>query len=153
MDDKTLCKELNSLIQLDIDAVKAYGMALRNIDLPVVAEQIRRFQDDHQRHVTELSPFVLRHGGEAPKLTADFKGFVIAGFTAIRSATGIEGALKAMKTNELLTNSSYQKAVGMGLPADVSTVVQRNFEDEQRHLKYIEKTLRDRPWESASAHV
>lgn len=153
MDDKSLCKELNSLIQLDIDAIQAYGMALRNIDLPVIADQLRRFQADHQRHITDLSPIVVRHGGEVPKPTADFKGFVIAGFTAIRSATGTEGALKAMKTNELLTNSSYQKAVGMGLPADVATVVQRNFEDEQRHLLFIETTLRERPWESASAHV
>ncbi|MHB1843572.1 MAG: DUF2383 domain-containing protein [Deltaproteobacteria bacterium] len=153
MDDKVLCKELNSLIQLDIDAVNAYSMAIRNVDLPLIADQLTQFRGDHERHVTDLSEIVRRHGGQPPKVTPDFKGFLISGFTAIRSATGTEGALHAMKSNEGLTTSTYQKAVAKGFPADVIGVVQRNFEDEQRHLRYIEQCLRDRPWESTGAHV
>ncbi len=153
MDDKTLCKELDSLIQLDIDAVNAYSMAIRNIDFQPIADQLTRFRGDHERHVADLSEIVRRHGGEPPKSTPDFKGFIISGFTAIRSATGTEGALNAMRRNEQLTNATYQKSLGKGFPADVVTVVQRNFEDEQRHLRYVEQTLRDRPWESSGATV
>lgn len=55
--------------------------------------------------------------GTPPDLTADFKGFFIKGFTALRSMIGAKGALQAMETNERLTTSTYEKASGLGWPA------------------------------------
>jgi uncharacterized protein (TIGR02284 family) len=132
---------LNDLIQLDIDAVHAYGQAIDNIDDASVRARLQEFQNDHERHVTELTQSVREHGGTPVEHKRDFKGFLIEGMTAIRSATGTKGALKAMKTNELLTNRSYDKALAEDLAPRVRDLVMRNRDDERRHLQFIESVL------------
>lgn len=147
MELKEIAKKLNCLIQLDIDAVEAYAQALKNIDIKEVYDSIKQFSLDHERHIIELSQ-ALRDLGEQPiERLLDIKGFFIEGFTAIRSATGTPGALKAMKMNEHLTNKTYNEALSYDFPTDVKQLVQKNYADEQRHLLYIEKTLASKPWE------
>ncbi len=150
MDTKTIAKNLSSLAQLDIDAVHAYGQAMKNIDVAMVRNQLSRFQADHERHITDLSECIRRLGEEPPEYARDFKGFLLEGFTAIRSATGTEGALKAMKSNEEKTNKDYNAALSWDLPADVRAIVQRNYEDERRHLAYVEEALSERVWDHAA---
>jgi uncharacterized protein (TIGR02284 family) len=135
---------LNDLIQLDIDAVHAYGQAIDNIEDSVVRGRLLEFQSDHERHIRELSQIVRDQGGTPIEHKRDFKGFLIEGMTAIRSATGTKGALKAMKTNELLTNRKYDKALEEALPPRVRDLVLRNRDDERRHLQYIESCLAGR---------
>ena len=85
-----------------------------------------------------------RLGDEPVELSRDFKGFLIEGFTALRSVTGTEGALKAMQGNEKLTNKRYEDALNIvGLPEDVLDIIRRNREDERGHLEYIERTLEE----------
>lgn len=132
---------LNDLIQLDFDAVQAYGQAIDNIDDNTVRSRIQEFQRDHERHIRDLSDCVRDLGGTPAERKRDFKGFLLEGFTAIRSAIGTDGALKAMRSNEQLTNRSYDKALGENLPDKVREVVARNREDERRHLAYIEDVL------------
>src|SRR5690606_16217034 len=133
--------KLNSLIQLDIDAVNAYEQAIQRIDATQIAGQLDAFKGDHQRHIEELSRAVRDLGGEPPDGSPDLKGYLLEGFTALRSATGTEGALKAMRTNEKLTNKRYEAALSENLPANVASIVRRNREDERRHLQYIEMAL------------
>ncbi|MBI3555603.1 MAG: DUF2383 domain-containing protein [Deltaproteobacteria bacterium] len=147
VDSKDLLKQLDSLAQLDIDAVHAYTAAIDRIDLPDVKEQLTVFRGDHERHIVELSPFVERMGGKPPKRTPDFKGFLIQGFTAVRSMISNESALKAMKSNEELTNKSYDKALELQLPQDIRAVIEKNRGDERRHLAYVNKCIEDRVWE------
>lgn len=132
---------LNELIQLDIDAVHAYGQAIDSIDDATLRARMQEFQSDHERHVRELSQCVREHGGTPIEHKRDLKGFLIEGMTAIRSATGTKGAFKAMKTNELLTNRSYDKALAEDLPPRVRDLVMRNRDDERRHLQFIESYL------------
>jgi hypothetical protein len=71
--------------------------------------------------------------------------------TALRSMMGDEQALKAMKGNEELTNKKYSEALDENLPADVMEVVRRNYQDEVRHLAYINQCIDQRIWESGEA--
>jgi uncharacterized protein (TIGR02284 family) len=135
---------LNDLIQLDIDAVHAYAQAVDNVEDSVVRGRLLEFQSDHERHIRELTEVVLEQGGTPIEHKRDFKGFLIEGMTAIRSSTGTKGALKAMKTNEVLTNRKYDKALDEDLPPRVRDLVLRNREDERRHLQYIESCLSSR---------
>ena len=151
MDVQKMIKELNDLIQLDIDAIHAYDQAISNIDATFVSQQLEGFKSDHQRHVTEVSDVVRRLGGDPPEFKRDFKGFLIQGMTAIRSATGNEGALKAMQTNEKTTNKNYKQAVEMEFPADILQLLQKNYDDERRHLAWIEDAIQRRVWEGAPA--
>jgi rubrerythrin len=150
-DYKGLTKDLGSLCQLDIDAYYAYGQAIPNIDVPEVRDALKGFQADHERHFAELSAVIESHAGTPPEFTRDFKGFMISGFTAVRSKTGTAGALKAMQGNEQLTTKTYEKALKWELPAGVDTLIKRNYEDEQRHLRTIEKWIAEKVWEKAPA--
>ena len=80
-------------------------------------------------------------GGEVEEVTRDIKGVLLEGMTKLRSVTGTLGALRAMKSNEKLTNKAYDKAVRLDLPPMALEVVTRNLEDERRHLAAIENHI------------
>lgn len=147
MDTREIIDRLVNLVHLDIDAVHAYGHAIKQIDLVTIRETLEQFLEDHDRHVRNLSDKIRDLGGSPPEYSRDFKGFLIEGFTAIRSLTGTKGALEAMKTNERLTNRKYEDAMKWDVPIDLKTLLQRNFEDEKRHLQFIEQALEKRMWE------
>jgi len=147
MTNNTIAKKLIELAQLDIDAAYAYEQALGSIEHSAIHAQISSFRDDHLRHINELSALIRQLGEEPPAHTKDFKGFLIAGFTAIRSMTGTEGALKAMQGNEKLTNKTYQEALSWDLTPDARALIEKNYADEKRHLQYITTTLEARSWE------
>jgi len=136
-----ILSQLEKLIQLDVDATHAYDQAIKNVDDQLIKDKLIQFQGDHRRHIDLLSAKVLEMGGTPPELTSDFKGFFISGFTALRSLTGTKGALEAMETNEKLTTNKYQDAVKMVWPTDISSIIQANLADEQRHLSYIREAV------------
>ena len=150
MDNQTVIKKLSSLVHLDIDAIHAYDQAIQKIDVMEVRSQLDQFKADHQRHVDDLSAVIRRLGGEPPTFSPDFKGYLIQGFTALRSVTGTEGALKAMDTNEKLTNRNYESALSWDLASDVMDIIRRNREDERRHLAYVEEQIRNQAWKRAA---
>lgn len=145
MDDKEIAKKLSSLVQLDIDAVYAYKEAIEKIDEPQVREHLTMYRQDHERHISELSVEIRRFGETPPEFSLDFKGYLIKGFTSLRSATGTKGALKAMHTNEKLTNKEYEAAKYWDLPPDLKQMIALAREDERRHLEYIERALEEKP--------
>lgn len=151
IESKELLSQLVSLAQLDVDAVHAYGAAIDRIDIPEVKHQLTRFRAEHDRHITDLTPLILRLGGQTPTRKPDLKGYLLEGFTAIRSAMSNEQALKAMKGNEELTNKTYAKVLAMELPTDVSAVVRRNREDERRHLEYVVRCIDTKIWDKKHA--
>jgi rubrerythrin len=134
---------LIDLCRLDIDAVGAYEIALKNIDDVEVYNQIDKFRQDHERHIERLNNLIGKYGSEPQKKTPDFKGYLIEGMTALRSITGLEGALKAMETNEVMTNKKYREALeeSPNLPEEVKNLLNENFTDEKRHLAYIREVL------------
>lgn len=147
MNNEELIKNLYKLIQLDIDATHAYEQALKNIDKSDIHQTIRQFRDDHERHINELSAIIRTLGGKPPEKTPDLKGYLIEGFTSLRSITGTEGALKAMRSNEKMTNRWYEDAVQWNVSVDIKTLLQKNYADEQRHLQYIEHAIETKLWE------
>jgi len=138
--------KLSSLVKLDIDAVHAYNQAIAQIDLLPIKEQMIKYRQDHERHIEHLSKVIIALGVTPPTLTQDFKGYLIEGFTALRSMTGTEGALKAMKTNEELTNKKYRESASLPFSPNIKALIERNYQDEQAHLKFVEEMLANRPW-------
>jgi len=136
-----ILNQLEKLIQLDVDATHAYDQAIKNVDEQSIKDKLLLFQGDHRKHIDVLSAKVLELGGTPPELTSDFKGFFISGFTALRSLTGTKGALEAMETNEKLTTSKYQEAAKMVWPTDITSVIQSNLADEQRHLSFVREAI------------
>jgi uncharacterized protein (TIGR02284 family) len=141
MNRDDILDNLEKLIQLDVDATHAYDQAIKNVNEQVIKDKLIQFQADHRKHIDLLSAKVLELGGTPPELTSDFKGFIISGFTALRSLTGTKGALEAMETNEKLTTSRYEEASKKDFPVDILSIIQSNFADEQRHLSFIREAI------------
>jgi rubrerythrin len=141
MNRDDILDNIGKLIQLDVDATHVYDQAIKNVDEQVIKDKLILFQADHRKHIDLLSAKVLELGGTPPELTSDFKGFLITGFTALRSLTGTKGALEAMETNERLTTSKYEEASKKDFPVDVLSIVQSNLGDEQRHLSFVREAI------------
>jgi uncharacterized protein (TIGR02284 family) len=143
MNDREVTKKLNSLIQLDIDAVNAYDQALKGVDAEDddIRDALEEYRGDHERHIQVFAGIVRDFGGEPPDRTPDFQGFLLQGFTAVRSTSGTEGSLKAMERNERLTNDKYNEARSWDLGAEIQEVIESHFMDEQTHLEFIEEAL------------
>lgn len=139
--NENIVSTLNRLIQLDYDAVQAYERAIAKIEDIAIRRELEGFKGDHERHIVDLSACVRDLGGVPEELSRDVKGVLLEGLTALRSITGTEGALKAMKTNEEITNKVYEEAFQSALPGNVRDVVEKNLSDERRHLAYIERCL------------
>ncbi len=150
MNNKEIADRLKSLCQLDIDAIHAYIKASNRIEHNTIKNAVSQFQADHERHVKELSDMIRNYGEEPPEFSKDFKGFLLEAFASIRSITGTEGALKALRSGEQMTNKNYGNAVAMDFPPLVMVLLRRNFDDEQRHLNYVEQALKGRIWEKAA---
>lgn len=149
MNPSQMIEKLNDLIHLDFDAVGAYQASIDRIDVESIRMRLTEFQNDHRRHIQDLSAAVQRLGGQ-PAKRPDAKGFVLKGFTAITSMMGNEAALRAMQGNEKLTNTSYANSLKEAWPEDIRNLLEANYRDEQRHLAYIEDALRNRIWEQAA---
>jgi hypothetical protein len=88
-DPAALTALLNDLLQLDHDAVSAYGVALRELDSPDLRTQLDAHLRDHERHIEELGAHIERVEGvkmPVPHLTGAFKMAVQAAAGA--AATG-----------------------------------------------------------------
>jgi uncharacterized protein (TIGR02284 family) len=137
---------MNEQIHLDMDAIDAYDEAIDACETAEFKLKLGEFKGDHERHVQDLSECVRACGGE-PSVRRDVKGFFIKGFTAI-TAMGDKSALYAMRTNEQLTNRSYDNALGNHeLPDRVREILERNRDDERRHLAWIQGVIDVRGWE------
>jgi len=132
---------LNELIRLDADAVELYQSAIDRVDDAAVKADLLAFQRDHNTHISDLTRVVSDLGGEPEPAKQDLKGKALELVTAMRSMTGTEGALKAMRTNEKLTNKTYDDAAAKELPPLARALITRNRSDERRHLAAIERHL------------
>ena len=145
-----IIEELNEVLQIDIDAVGAYQAAVSSIGEPGIKQQILAFQGDHQRHITDLTSIIQRLGGK-PETKPDLQGAARKGFTRVAGLIGTEAVLRAMLSNEKLTNNVYAKHVAKAFPQDILDVLRANYGDEQRHYAWIETALRQRLWEQPGA--
>lgn len=143
MEKKEILDKLSSLMKLDIDAVFAYKKAIEKIDMADVRQELMRFRDDHERHVHYLGDSIREFGGTPPEYSKDFKDFFIEAFTSARSAAGTEGVLDAIKRNEELTNREYREAAQLDFPLDVKGLIEKNYDDEKKHMAYIEMAIRN----------
>ena len=139
MNADDIIKKLKSLAQLDIDAFHAYNQAIEKLDDLGLRHKMEKFRNDHERHVSEISDMIREMGGEPPEFKRDFKGFLIEGWTSLRSLTGNQGVLAAMVANESLTNRRYSEAAQLSLPAEVHALIASNYEDEKEHLAFIKE--------------
>ena len=154
MGNKKFIEDLKDLVQLDFDAIQAYDQATARIEEDHIRHTLVSFRSDHERHISELSQFIIDYGETPPDRTRDLKGFILEGITSLQSLMGTKAALTAMKTNEKLINRRYRKALdSLTMPTVVRNAVLKNFEDEKRHLAFIERAIETELWKHPTREV
>ena len=146
-------EELNELIRFDFDAIGAYNSAIDDIKEIHIRDPLIQFRGDHERHVQNLSAIVQRLGGK-PVENPGLKGVVRKTMTKVAGLGGAELTLKAMRSNEEVLNKTYSHHLTkFDWPDDIKEVIRNNYNDEQRHLAWVEQALQTRLWEAgAGAH-
>jgi hypothetical protein len=142
MENNNLIKELKELVQVDIDTVHTYNLVLDEISDEIVRSRLTAFRDSHINHIADISEEILSLGGEPPKLTKDFKGYVIEAFAFLRKAVGMKSALKALKTAENITCRYYGRMVSEETPSTLKDRLRKQFSDKKNHLEYINNNLK-----------
>lgn len=142
IDDTRALEEITGLILLDMAAAEAYRVAIGVCKTPEIKKQLEAFRGDHERHVRELLDAL---GAGLPE-EADERGQCIRQYTEL-SAREDRTALVAMRGNEELTNDAYASALASDLPAEVRRLVEANWQDERRHIRWINEEIRTRGWE------
>lgn len=136
-----LVTTLRSLIVLDFDAIGAYQAAIERLDGGMYKRTLRKFLNDHERHIEELTPIVHELGGRAPT-GGDAKLLLILGKVLVGQLAGDRGVLAALDGTEDETNEQYAAAcVRLGVPAHTLAVLQRGLADERRHRAWMERAL------------
>jgi len=146
--DSERMSELKALVQLNHELLGCYDQAIEHIDVPAVRDLLRSFRNDHEQHVRALCEWIGQQGVQAPRPARDLMGLLMTGFTAVRSMTGTEGALKSLRRRERVACRRYGEAAGQDWPIEVRGILETHCQDEQRHLKCVEQALAERAWEA-----
>jgi hypothetical protein len=137
-----LTTQLNDLLQLDVDAVQAYALTIRQLESTIRKQTVRRYQADHRRHITELKRLIQAHGGTPLPVSHIPTGPFKLAMQAMGTFGDDKAVLLAFKTNERQGRDKYRRAAaGRGLPRDVARVLRRAARDEERHYRWAEKEL------------
>jgi rubrerythrin len=146
---------LNDLLQLDHDAVGAYGIAIHAAANESHRETLREFRADHERHIEEITRLIQDRGGkpiQAPHLpTSVFK----LGIQKAGSLGGETALLLAFKANERQSRDKYRRAAEDSDDLEVADVLARGADDEVRHYDWAVRALLERGIspDSAAARV
>ena len=134
-DQVWLITELNDLIQLDIDAVQAYTLAIGLVRDRAVGDTLRRFRGDHERHVRVLSDLVRAQDGRPATLPHLPTGMLKLMVQAAGAFGGDLGVLLALQTNEAQSRDKYARHAFASTealhPAAVATALEAHAADEQ----------------------
>jgi hypothetical protein len=136
---------LRRLLHLDADACGAYRQALKAISDHDVRLRLAWFWRDHERHVDDLAAEIRRLGDAPPQVRRDALGIVVEGYTALRSRMSAVGALRALKSSEMLTNAAYDAALRFDLPPETRRLIEANRADGAGHRTYIDDLLSTPP--------
>lgn len=140
--DTVLTTMLNDLLQLDVDAVQAYALVIRQLESAARKQAVRRFQADHKRHITSLKALIRAHGGVPIPISHIPTGAFKLAMQATASLGGDRAVLLVFKTNERPVRDRYRRAANRkGLPPKVTRALKRAATDEARHYRWAEKSL------------
>lgn len=137
MDPARTASRLAALVQFEIDVVKAYEQATHHVSEPVLVEELHRTKADHERHVLEMSEIMRALGAEPPAYARDLKGYLMACLTAMRSAKGSEGALRAVRAIAAAARERYAQASEWDVPIEIRAMFQSNEADVIRHIDVL----------------
>lgn len=139
---KEFVDALYELCELDFDAVEAYQAAINKLENHFYKNKLSEFMADHQRHITEISNILQKHNVNAPH-GPSAKSLLTQGKVALGELFGDESILRAMLSNEIDTNTAYERLnTRKDEWEDAKNILARGLQDEQKHRAWLEEVLR-----------
>ncbi|BDG02210.1 ferritin-like domain-containing protein [Anaeromyxobacter oryzae] len=143
---------LASLARLDLEAALAYEAAAEVAEDGELAAQLRRFGEDHRRHVDGLASVLEREGAAELAPSEDTVAPMLAGLARLAAPLGPESLVLAILADEQLTNLSYEDALAYDWDEDEEQLLEGFRADEERHMRWLsdrhdafERTVGDLP--------
>lgn len=139
--EATLVTELNDLMQLDHDAVQAYGLAIEGLDDAQRRQTLMRFRGDHERHIRELTELIREHEGVPIHLPHIPTGPMKLAVQAVGNMGNDREVLLAFRSNERQVRDKYRRMADHSHSPDVAEVLSRAAADEERHYNWVSQEL------------
>jgi len=137
---KSFVEAIQELVELDYDAIGAYEAATKNLDNLEYKKKLDEFKEDHRRHVTELSAFLVRCNEKVPSGPDNTKKLLTRGKVEVASLFGDQDILTAMLSNEEDTNTAYERMnsrVGESNDAEIAKIITAGLADEKKHREWL----------------
>lgn len=139
--EAALVTELNDLMQLDHDAVQAYGLAIEGLSDAQRRQALIRFRGDHERHIRELTELIRQHDGMPIHLPHIPTGPMKLAVQAAGNMGNDREVLLAFRSNERQVRDKYRRMADGSHPPDVAEVLSRAAADEERHYNWVSEQL------------
>ncbi|HLV64412.1 MAG TPA: helix-hairpin-helix domain-containing protein [Polyangiaceae bacterium] len=136
-EDEDEIRTLVALAQMDAEAAAAYEAAAELVFDDELKEALRAFGSDHARHVTDIGRCLDKLGESTEFATPPPEESVFALLTSAVSALGPRAAVLSLVGNERFTNATYETALEFVSNPEARALLEKNFEDEQRHLAWL----------------
>jgi len=135
---------LNNLIETCKDGQNGFQTAAEGVQNSNLKSSFYEFGQQRARYVGELQTLVRELGGD-PETTGSTSATLHRGWINIKSLiTGQddEAILNEAERGEDVAKDQYKKALEMSLPANVTTVIQKQYQEVQAAHDKV-KALRD----------
>ncbi|MGI8883049.1 MAG: PA2169 family four-helix-bundle protein [Pyrinomonadaceae bacterium] len=135
---------LNNLIETCKDGQDGFQKAAEGVQNSNLKSSFYEFGQQRARYVGELQTLVRELGGD-PETTGSTSATLHRGWINIKSlVTGQddEAILNEAERGEDIAKDQYKKALEMSLPANVTTVIQKQYQEVQAAHDKV-KALRD----------
>ncbi len=134
-------KVLNDLIASCHDAEEGYAKAAKGAHNTRISDHLTKLSGEREHFASELYQVVRSLGGE-PARDAHFGGILHRGWVDLETRIRSKGEVELIREcieGEQSTVHHYQHALGMELPHEARSVVQRQFETIQSDLQRLEQ--------------
>jgi hypothetical protein len=142
-DDAALIATLNDLLQLEHDALPAYGLAIAGLRTGRYRDALSSFRDDHRRHVLELTRLIRQRGGVPIGVPHVPTGILKLMVQMAGLPGGERAVLLAFRANEWQSQMKYGRKAALETPPEVGEVLRRAAADEARHYIWAVDTLEE----------
>jgi hypothetical protein len=121
--------------------VETYKLAIEKLENQSYKTQMREFQKDHERHITDLSQVLANTNDEAK--CPNHKQWLVKMLISLGDILKNDaGVLKIMSYVEKDTNTAYERYVNYNDIEEVDIrILQQGLMDEKKHKNWIDTTL------------
>ena len=132
---------LKDLLELEYDALAAYGVAVDKIQSQKCKEKLLGFKKEHEQHIEQIGQVLERHGVKT-KRDGSIKGFLTKGKVYIADLFNDKMVLQAMHSNEIDTNTAYDRLCShKDKWLDADEVLTNAQEHERRHKAWLGRAI------------